>query len=92
MAGLPTGLQPALGMADVLALPIRQDEATARELEAIVGSYRTSDHQGALEAELDKLGAVVGAALGLSEQEIALIKSDMPTDPHSCVGCGPAAQ
>jgi hypothetical protein len=82
---LHTALQAHQGAdfdtASLLALPIPPDATIAGTFEAIVKRYRTADHQAALEAELDKLDVVVGTALGLDDENIARIRSDMRTDP-----------
>lgn len=65
----------------LLALPIPADAATRADYEAVVSQYRTADHQAGIEAQVDRIDALVGPALGLDADDLAAIRADMLTDP-----------
>lgn len=75
--------RPGLGVdRDTLVdLPIPPDEATRSDYRAIIDMYGGTDHQAAIEAEVDRIDALVGPALGLDEDDLAAIRHDMLTDP-----------
>ena len=62
-------------------LPIPADAATRADYDALVALYRTADHQAAIEAQVDRIDALVGPALGLDAGDLAAIRHDMLTDP-----------
>jgi hypothetical protein len=66
---------------DLLNLPIPPDAATRAEYETTVELYGGTDHQAAIEAEVDRIDALVGPALGLDADDLAAIREDMLTDP-----------
>jgi hypothetical protein len=70
-----------VGRDDLLNLPIPPDAATRADYEATVELYGGTDHQEAIEAEVDRIDAFVGPALGLDAADLATIKEDMLTDP-----------
>jgi SAM-dependent methyltransferase len=49
--------------------------------DALVEMYGGTDHQAAIEAEVDRIDALVGPALGLDRNDITAIREDMLTDP-----------
>ena len=65
----------------LLALPIPADEATRDDFQAVIDLYGGTDHQAAIEAEVDRIDALVGPALGLNAADLAAIRHDMLTDP-----------
>jgi hypothetical protein len=65
----------------LLALPIPPEAATRAEYEATIELYGGTDHQAAIEAEVDRIDALVGPALGLDAEDLAAIREDMLTDP-----------
>ena len=65
----------------LLNLPIPPDAATRDDYAAIVDLYGGTDHQTAIEAEVDRIDALVGPALGLDAADLASIRHDMLTDP-----------
>jgi hypothetical protein len=83
------GLQAALAVRagqsidreGVLGLPIPTDAASRAEYEAVIDLYGGTDHMAAVEAEVDRIDALVGPALGLNEADLAEIRRDMLTDP-----------
>jgi hypothetical protein len=66
---------------DLLAMPIPPDATTRADHATIVDLYRATDHQAAIEAEVDRIDALVGPALGLDAADLAAIRHDMLTDP-----------
>lgn len=66
---------------ELLKLRIPADPATRAEYDAIVDLYAGTDHMEAIEAEVDRIDALVGPALGLDKADIAAIREDMLTDP-----------
>lgn len=86
--GLATTLSARAGTSEnmvdrsfLLDLPIPPDADTRDKFDAIVKQYRESDHGSAIDAVVDKIDALVGPALGLSEDDIASIRTDMTDDP-----------
>lgn len=75
--------RPGLGVdrETLLAIPVPPDAATRADHDAVVARYGGADHQAAIEAEVDKIDALVGPALGLDASDIAAIREDMLTDP-----------
>ncbi len=67
--------------ADLLNLAIPPDAATRADHASIVQLFGGTDHQAAIEVEVDRIDALVGPALGLSAADIAAIREDMLTDP-----------
>ncbi|HET7717426.1 MAG TPA: hypothetical protein VFK86_17530, partial [Bauldia sp.] len=65
----------------LLALPIPPDAATRADYAAVIELYGGTDHQTAIEAEVDRIDALVGPALGLDDADLAAIREDMLTDP-----------
>lgn len=65
----------------LLALPIPSDAVTRADYEATIALYGGTDHQAAIEAEVDRIDALVGPALGLDAVDLAAIRQDMLTDP-----------
>ena len=62
-------------------MPVPPDEATRADHDAIVALYGGTDHMAAIEAEVDRIDALVGPALGLDNGDLASIRADMLTDP-----------
>ena len=86
--GLATALAARAGteqkMVDrsiLIDLPIPPDAATRAKFDAIVKEYREADHAKAIDAVVDKIDALIGPALGLSDADIASIRADMTDDP-----------
>ncbi len=65
----------------LLDLPIPPDTATRADYEATIELYGGTDHQAGIEAEVDRIDALVGPALGLDADDLAAIRDDMLTDP-----------
>lgn len=65
----------------LLSMPIAPDAAIRADYETIVDLYAGTDHSQAIEAEVDRIDALVGPALGLDAADIAAIREDMLTDP-----------
>lgn len=65
----------------LLDLPIPPDAATRADYLATIELYGGTDHQAAIEAEVDHIDALVGPALGLDADDLAAIREDMLTDP-----------
>lgn len=65
----------------LLGMPVPPDAATRADHDAIVELYRGTDHMAAIEAEVDRIDALVGPALGLDADDLAAIRADMLTDP-----------
>lgn len=68
-------------MAALLDLPVPAEAATRGDYQAIIDLYGGTDHYAAIEAEVDRIDALVGAALGLDAADLAAIREDMLTDP-----------
>ncbi|HEX6376607.1 MAG TPA: N-6 DNA methylase [Allosphingosinicella sp.] len=68
-------------MAALLDLPIPAEAATRGDYQAIIDLYGGTDHYAAIEAEMDRIDALVGPALGLDTADLAAIREDMLTDP-----------
>ncbi len=83
--GLHEALKARIGESftrdELIALPVPADPATRADHAAIVELYRGTDHQAAIEAEVDKIDRLVGPALGLDADDLAAIRQDMLTDP-----------
>jgi SAM-dependent methyltransferase len=83
--GLLTALSARPGSAvdrdDLLDILIPPDAATRADYEATVQLYGGTDHQAAIEAEVDRIDRLVGPALGLNEDDLFAIREDMLTDP-----------
>jgi hypothetical protein len=87
-AGLATALTARAGtsknMVDraiLLDLPIPPDADIRDKFEAILKQYRESDHASAIDATVDKIDALIGPALALSDDDLASIRADMTDDP-----------
>lgn len=65
----------------LLNMPIPPNAATRADHDAVVALYGGTDHQAAIEAEVDRIDALVGPALGLDAADLAAIREDMLTDP-----------
>jgi hypothetical protein len=65
----------------LLDMLVPADAATRADHDAIVQLYAGTDHQAAIEAEVDRIDALVGPALGLNADDLAAIREDMLTDP-----------
>lgn len=65
----------------LLDLAIPADPTTRADYEATIELYGGTDHQAAIEAEVDRIDALVGPALGLDADDLAAIRADMLTDP-----------
>lgn len=83
--GLQAALAVRAGLAIdreiVLDLPVPPDAATLADHAAMVELYGGTDHQAAIEVEVDRIDALVGPALGLDAADLAAIRDDMLTDP-----------
>ncbi|MEM9393774.1 MAG: N-6 DNA methylase [Pseudomonadota bacterium] len=66
---------------DLLKLPVPATEAQRDEFNSIVATYTDTDHKAAIEAIVDRIDALIGPCLGLTETDLRSIKSDMATDP-----------
>jgi hypothetical protein len=66
---------------EMLSLPIPPDASTRQAFEARVARFGGTDHQAAIEAQVDRIDALVGPALGLDAADLAAIREDMLTDP-----------
>ena len=78
LAARPDARVDREGLLDILIPP---DATTRAEYEATVELYGGTDHQAAIEAEVDRIDALVGPALGLDAADLAAIREDMLTDP-----------
>lgn len=65
----------------LLALPIPPDADTRAAFDAVIARYGGTDHQAEIEAQVDRIDALVGPALGLDAADLAAIHADMLTDP-----------
>ncbi|WP_439544679.1 N-6 DNA methylase [Sandarakinorhabdus sp.] len=83
--GLLTALRarPGVGVdrEELLGMAIPPDAGVRAAYEAIVARFNGSDHQAAIEAQVDRIDALVGPALGLDADDLAAIRHDMLTDP-----------
>ncbi len=86
--GLATALSARAGtsknMVDrstLLDMPIPPDADTRDKFDAVVKRFRESDHASAIDDVVDKIDALIGPALGLSDDDIASIRTDMADDP-----------
>lgn len=66
---------------DLLDMLIPPDATIRADYEATVQLFGGTDHQAAIEAEVDRIDALVGPALGLDAADLAAIREDMLTDP-----------
>ncbi len=66
---------------ELLDMLIPPDDASRADYVATVEMYRGTAHQEAIEAEVDRIDALVGPALGLNAADLAAIREDMLTDP-----------
>ena len=66
---------------ELLDMLIPPDAACRADYAATVEMYRGTTHQEAIEAEVDRIDALVGPALGLDAADLAAIRHDMLTDP-----------
>ena len=64
----------------LLTLKIPANTAALNEYQSIINRFKFSDHSAALEAQIDELDAIVGKALGLTDEEIAEIRREMMED------------
>ncbi|MEO3415451.1 N-6 DNA methylase [Roseovarius sp. CAU 1744] len=65
----------------ILKLEIPSTAKALSDHQAVVDRFAKADHKAGIEACVDKIDALVGPALGLSEDDLAAIKQDMETDP-----------
>jgi hypothetical protein len=65
----------------LLGIGIPQDTATAEALRTLLGSLDPATAEADVLAQVDAIDSVVGAALGLTPDEIAFIQTDMRDDP-----------
>jgi hypothetical protein len=65
----------------LLDMPIPPNAETRDKFEAIVKHYRESDHASAMDTVVDKIDALIGPALTLSDDDIVSIRKDMRDDP-----------
>lgn len=65
----------------LLSMGIPSTSEIRTQYDEIVARYATADHQGAIEAVVDRIDALVGPALGLDDADLAAIRHDMLTDP-----------
>jgi hypothetical protein len=65
----------------LLNMAVPPDANMRADYEAVVGLYRGTNHMAAIEAEVDKIDALVGPALGLDRDDLAAIREDMLADP-----------
>ena len=65
----------------VLALRVPADEDAARALREALAALDPLGAEAAVEAELDAIDRIVGPALGLSVEDVALVRADMGGDP-----------
>lgn len=75
--------RPGLGIdrEALLDMPVPSDAAARTDHAAIVARYGGTDHMAAIEAQVDRIDALVGPALGLDAADLASIRADMLTDP-----------
>ncbi len=66
---------------ELLEMLIPPDDPSRADYVATVEIYRGTAHQEAIEAEVDRIDALVGPALGLNAADLAAIREDMLTDP-----------
>ncbi len=81
LAALKVRAGEAVDREALLALAIPADDAARDAFGAVVSRYRGGDHQAAIEAQVDRIDALVGPALGLDADDLAAIRGDMLTDP-----------
>lgn len=65
----------------LLGMPVPPDAATLADHAGIIDLFGGTDHQAAIEAEVDRIDALVGPALGLDADDLATIRVDMSSDP-----------
>ena len=65
----------------LLNLPVPEDAATASQLRTMLATFDPIAAEADVQAEVDKIDQVVGAALGLTPEEIAFVQTDMRDDP-----------
>ena len=65
----------------LLALPVPQDATTAGKLRTILATFDPLAAEAAVLAQVDEIDRVVGAALGLTPEEITFVQTDMRDDP-----------
>jgi hypothetical protein len=70
-----------VGREDILKMRIPVDETSRNAFSKIVERFNTADHMVAIETVVDNLDAIVGPALGLETEDIAVIRKDMLEDP-----------
>lgn len=65
----------------LLTLPVPQDTAAADALRELLASLDPLAVEADVERQVDAIDAVVGAALGLTSDEVAFIQAEMRDDP-----------
>lgn len=80
-AALRLAVGEELTRTSLLKLPTPPDVETAARLTDLSARYATDALEDAVEAEVDAIDAIVGPALGLSDEDIAFIQHEMATDP-----------
>ena len=65
----------------LLTLPVPQDAAAADALRELLASLDPLAVEAEVERQVDAIDAVVGAALGLTPDEVAFIQAEMRDDP-----------
>jgi hypothetical protein len=60
-------------------VPIGADQRA--QWDKIVSSFTSTDHQAALNSAIERLDAIVGAALGLSKLDLEAVRADLNNDP-----------
>lgn len=65
----------------VLRTPVPADHAMQEQLQQLTDNHNPDHLDDQIELTIDRIDALVGAAMGLSEEEIAFIRKDMMTDP-----------
>ncbi len=65
----------------LLGLPIPQNDEAAHALADLITTFDPLAVEAQVDARVDEIDRIVGAALGLTADEIAFIQTDMRTDP-----------
>ncbi len=65
----------------LIDMPIPADAATRESYARIISEYRDADHAGAIESVVDRIDCLLGPALGLNDDDLALIRKEMIEDP-----------
>jgi len=73
--------QKMVDRATLLDMPIPPDAEMRESFARIISDYRDADHADAIEAVVDKIDGLIGPALGLDKDDLALIRKEMIKDP-----------